>query len=112
MVSLEYSSYFKKELKRLFKKYKSLQEDVIVLRKSLMENPQQGTDLGKGYRKIRMAISSKGKGKRGGARVITYQIEQKGDDYRICLLMIYDKSEISSVSDRFLSELANSISQK
>ena len=33
---------------------------------SLQSNPLQGVDLGKGLRKIRMSIASKGKGKSGG----------------------------------------------
>ena len=33
-----------------------------------------GTDLGRGVRKIRMAIGSKGKGKSGGARVLTLTV--------------------------------------
>ena len=34
----------------------------------------QGDELSPGIRKIRLAIVSKGKGKSGGARVITYTI--------------------------------------
>ena len=37
----------------------------------LEQNPLLGTDLGDGLRKVRMKITSKGKGKSGGARVIT-----------------------------------------
>lgn len=63
---------FDKEFKRLCKKYSSLKADLSALGKSLSENPDQGTSLGKGVRKVRMAIASKGKGKSHGARVITY----------------------------------------
>jgi len=38
---------------------------------SLEENPIQGEALGKDCYKIRMAITSKGRGKSGGSRVIT-----------------------------------------
>ena len=33
-----------------------------------------GKDLGNGVRKIRMAVKSKGKGKSGGMRVITFNV--------------------------------------
>lgn len=72
---------------------------------SLRENPIQGVDLGYGLRKLRMAISSKGKGKSGGARVITHTFiweELKGV---IKLLAIYDKSEYDSITDSELREL-------
>lgn len=62
---------FEKALKKLSKKYKSLKNDFKELYNQLLENPYQGTELFPGVRKIRMAITSKGKGKSGGARVIT-----------------------------------------
>ena len=61
---------FEKEAKRLGKRYPSLKADIISLGKDILDNPQLGTSLGGGLRKIRMAISSKGQGKSGGARVI------------------------------------------
>lgn len=59
---------FEKDFKFLFKKYPSLIKDIQSLRESLLENPQQGTPLGKNLYKIRMPIASKGQGKRGGPR--------------------------------------------
>ena len=47
-------------------------EDYNVLLQELKQNPQAGIDLGGGLRKIRMKINSKGKGKSGGARVISF----------------------------------------
>lgn len=61
---------FEKELKRLGKRYVSIVDDYANLLEELYANPQLGTDLGGGLRKIRMAITSKGRGKSGGARVI------------------------------------------
>ena len=52
-----------------------------------------------------MAIVSKGKGKSGGARGITYNLYQEGDSIIIDLLTIYDKGEISNISDEFISFL-------
>ena len=62
---------FKREIKKLAKKYPSLKNDFAQLLESLQEEPAQGTPLGNNCYKIRMAISSKGKGKSGGSRVIT-----------------------------------------
>ena len=71
----------------------------------MIEDPFQGNSLGKGVRKVRMAIEAKGKGKSGGARVITYNLEQDGDTIIIDLLTIYDKGEISNISDNFIKYL-------
>ena len=65
--------------------------------KSLKEDPYQGDDLGNGVRKVRMAIASKGKGKSGGARVITLNILIDEANMEINLLLIYDKQ----VADNF-----------
>lgn len=90
---------FDKELKRLAKCYKSLKEDIIHLAKDLLNNPTQGVDLGGGVRKVRMAITSKGKGKSGGARVITLLITHSDTESEIGLHYIYDKSERESLTD-------------
>ena len=68
------SKSFNKELKRLGKRYASLADDYETLLHDLKQNPTLGTDLGRGLRKVRMRISSKGKGKSGGARVITFTV--------------------------------------
>ena len=65
---------FDKDLKKLSKKYKSLKEDFKALKEELKENPLLGTDLGDGFKKIRLNITSKGQGKRGGGRVITHEV--------------------------------------
>lgn len=96
---------FKKELKRLGKHYKSLKEDYAGLLNSLQANPFLGTDLGKGLRKIRIAITSKGKGKRGGARVITLTALVATDEADVLLLTIYDKSERENISNQELEEI-------
>ena len=68
---------FEKEVKRLAKRYPSLKSDIKALRDEILANPTAGTDLGGGLRKIRMRIASKGKGKSGGARVITFTKKRK-----------------------------------
>lgn len=89
--------HFERELKALAKRYKSMKQDFRTLTDSLKENPFQGTDLGNGLRKIRMAVKSKGKGKSAGARVITYTVLADEATGEVWLLEIYDKSEHSSV---------------
>ena len=67
------------------------------LNDELLENPFIGQSLGDGCYKIRVAIKSKGKGKSGGARLITHvHIECE----TIYLLSIYDKSERENISDK------------
>ncbi len=94
---------FEKELKRLAKKHASLKVEYIQLIESLKENPvQRYSPLGNECFKIRIGISSKGKGKSGGARVITYvQIVQT----TVYLLTIFDKSEKENIPDKELQEL-------
>lgn len=99
-------SAFEKQFKKLSKKYPSLKSDLFNLIKELEANPFYGTSLGKDFYKIRLAISSKGKGKSGGARVISCIKIIKNIVY---LAAIYDKSEISSITDNELKLLANQI---
>lgn len=93
---------FDRETKKLAKKYPSLAADIRNLRAELNENPFKGSPLGENTYKVRMAITSKGKGKSGGARVITCI---KIVDDIIHLLTIYDKSDMENISDTYLEEL-------
>lgn len=52
-----------------------------------------------------MAISSKGKGESGGARVITLIMALSVEDTEIGLHYIYDKSERVSISDKELLDI-------
>ena len=97
---------FEKELKRLAKKYPSLKAEYIELVQSLKQEPEQGTTLGNNCYKIRLAIASKGKGKSGGSRVITYvQVLQT----TVYLLTIFDKSEKENIPDKELEALLKEI---
>lgn len=98
---------FERQAHRLAKYYPSFREDYRTLLKELTENPLAGANLGGGIRKVRMAIASKGKGKSGGARVITYaaDIILKEKEGQLILLSVYDKSEQSSISDKEIKRL-------
>lgn len=82
-----------------------MKQDLATFVKELLQNPEIGTDLGNGFRKIRLAITSKGKGKRGGARVITLNLILSADETEIGLFYIYDKSECISITDAELKAL-------
>lgn len=95
--------YFKKLFKKLAKKYPSIKNELQDLINTLQENPSNGIDLGHGIYKIRMAIASKGKGKSGGARVISFLVT---DDQEVYLVHIYDKGELDNLTkDQILALL-------
>lgn len=95
-------SNFDREFKKLSKKYPSIVSDFKILLKTLEDQPFQGSPIGKDCYKIRMAISSKNRGKSGGSRVITCV---KILNNSITLLSIYDKSDQNNISDNHLISL-------
>lgn len=97
---------FKKELKKLAKKYPSIKNDFTAFIKTIELNPKQGISLGNNCYKVRIAIQSKGKGKRGGARIITHFLVDKAT---VFLLSIYDKSSKNNLSKQELIELLKDI---
>ena len=97
---------FDRELKSLVKKHRSIPKDYEKLLDDLEKNPKMGNEILKDCYKIRMAISSKGKGKSGGARVITFVYVVHETIY---LLSIYDKSDTDTISDNELRELIKSL---
>jgi mRNA-degrading endonuclease RelE of RelBE toxin-antitoxin system len=88
---------FDREVKRLHKKYRSLIDDLESFKKELLKNPAQGDDLGDNTRKVRMAITSKNRGKSGGARIITCHVFVDVANMEIYLVTIYDKSERENI---------------
>jgi hypothetical protein len=104
--SIETIPSFKKRFKKLAKKYPSLKSDLEKLALQLQQNPLLGDHLGNNFYKVRMAITSKAKGKSSGARVITHI---KVMDSIIYLVTIFDKSEQSSISSFELNELLKEI---
>ncbi|MEI8204464.1 MAG: type II toxin-antitoxin system RelE/ParE family toxin [Bacteroidota bacterium] len=99
---------FERKLKRLAKKHKSLPADLMPVFDDLAKNPMIGTPIGKNCFKIRIAISSKGKGKSAGARIITYVRFVKNT---VFLLDIFDKSEQVNISDKELKMLIDILAE-
>lgn len=112
-VTVRITKTFKTAVKPLLKKYPSLPKDLQSLEKILIENPKTGTPLGFDSYKIRLKINSKGRGKSGGARVISLvestviALEHKTKDAQtiVSLITIYDKSEVPNISDKELKDL-------
>lgn len=94
-----------REIKRLNKKYRSFKSDLAKLVATLEEQPQQGEPPGKDCYKIRLAIKAKGKGKSGGARVVTHVRVVKET---VVVLFVYDKGESESIPD---DEIKNRIAE-
>ena len=93
---------FDKQAKRLAKKYPSLKKDLNGLIDKLTDEAEQGTALGNGFYKIRLAIASKGKGKSGGAKVVTYV---KVTHNTVYPTSIFDKSKKSTITDEELEQI-------
>jgi mRNA-degrading endonuclease RelE of RelBE toxin-antitoxin system len=115
-VKVKATDNFKSEAKALFKKHRSLIADLEIMEKQLRDNPQMGTSLGNNAFKIRLKITSKGKGKSGGARVITYvetdlivDVEYNEAETVVNLLSIYDKGDMDTISDKELKRLIDNI---
>ena len=97
---------FSRQAKRLKKKFPSLKHELAELEQQLKDNPHSGISLGHNTYKIRIGVKSKGKGKSGGIRVITYVIDSLNNVY---LLAIFDKSEIENIEDNLILHLTKQI---
>jgi len=69
------------------------------LQRSLVANPETGEVMPGtgGFRKMRWADPRRGKGKRGGLRVIYYYLTE---DHQIWMFTIYDKDEVTDLTAR------------
>ncbi|MEZ4884567.1 MAG: hypothetical protein R3E32_07575 [Chitinophagales bacterium] len=107
---------FERAFKKLHRKYRSLLDDFDVLEEKLLTNPHLGTALGNDAYKIRLAVKSKGRGKSGGLRVITYVemeiivLENEEEEHcDVYLLVIYDKSNTESVAKSEILQMIKNI---
>ena len=103
------TSIFDTDYKRFAKKYVNLSSDIQQLEETLVKRPDIGTSLGGGVYKIRVACEAKGKGKSGGFRVITYLVDERADGTDVYLIMMYDKSEESSIKASQLKKIVKKI---
>ena len=88
---------FNKDIKKLFKKYKQLPNDLKLLKDELFKNPKSGIELGNSCYKIRLANSSIPTGKSGGFRIIYYYIDSQNNLY---LMSMYSKNELENIDDK------------
>ncbi len=119
-ITVRITKSFASSAKPLLKKYHSLSKDLLALENELVLTPRLGTPLGYDAYKIRLKISSKRKGKSGGARVITFVETHligvvgkiSSGEVIVNLLTIYDKGEVDNISDKELKELIKTVKAK
>jgi len=112
-VEVRITKSFKKQAKKLLKKYALLSKELYDLQYHLKENRELGTKLASNSFKIRIKVKSKGKDKSDGLRTITYveneiaAITEQYKDNKITvnLISIYDKSKTASISDNEIKNL-------
>ncbi len=105
---------FRREAKKLIKKYPSLKNELSIFKDSLIKKPDQGKLILENVYKMLIAVKSKGKGKSGGLRVITYLIITKKDDERIqvFLLSIYDKYDIENLPEPQINKIISDLQKE
>lgn len=104
-ITVSVTDDFAKEAKRLAKKYPSFKQDYKEFLESIKNNPLQGDEITKNIRKIRMAIKAKGKGKSGGASVITFNVLTDMENGHVVFLLLYDKEDASTVKVNVVKQL-------
>ncbi len=96
---------FDRSLVRLSKKYKSLKTEYLEFVEKVETDGVQGVSLGNGIFKARFAVKSKGKGKSGGLRIISYNYVIVFFESDVVLLVdIYDKNEFSTIDKKILKK--------
>lgn len=107
---------FSRSAKKLIKKYHSLKSELQQLAAELEHTPRKGTKIGDDTYKIRLAVKSKGKGKSGGMRIITYVevevITDQEENTTVYLLSIYDKSDYENIPNKLLKTLVAELQSK
>lgn len=106
---IQTTSYFDAEAKRFGKRYRSFVDDLKSFRDSITEDPFQGTEIMPGIRKVRMSIETKGRGKSGGARVITFTYLVSEESGNVILLLLYDKADASSVKSNVVKKIVKDL---
>ena len=101
---IDFTKEFSKGAKILKKRYKSFLSDLEAFKDGIVKNPFQGVELVPGIRKIRLTIKSKGKGKSGGARIITLTYYVSQEEGKVHFLIIYDKSDADSIDVKVIQK--------
>ena len=117
-VSVRTTASFRVAAKPLLKKYRSLSTDLSQLEKELIKDPKIGMPLGRDAYKIRLKVTSKAKGKSGGAKVISLvettiigvAAVTSEKEIVVNLITIYDKADTDSISDKELNDLIRACS--
>jgi len=102
-VSINFTHHFEIKYKWYKKKFKSLESDLDEFTKDLTKFHSE--DLGNGFHKYRLAVKSKNTGKRGGFRVISFEVLASVDEKMVTLITLYDKGEQSSISKKEISSI-------
>ena len=107
-IQFAYSKFFLKDLTRLRRRYRLIEDDLEALKADMRRDDYRG-DLMPGYAvplyKVRMANRSARRGKRGGFRVIYRQRNLSS----VLFLHIYSKSDKSDVSEGEISRMLNDL---
>jgi mRNA-degrading endonuclease RelE of RelBE toxin-antitoxin system len=100
-MNFETTDLFDRQAKRLSKKYRDFKTDLQHFVQDFDQMHPQSVVIRKNLHKIRLANSSKNKGKRAGYRIYYYlKLEET-----VYLLTIYDKAEISMIDEELLADL-------
>jgi mRNA-degrading endonuclease RelE of RelBE toxin-antitoxin system len=87
---------YEKAFKKLSKKFKTIDKDIDTFLLSVNNKDDLGVELKSNIFKVRIANSSKNKGKSAGYRLLTYVALVKNE---LHLLYIYDKSSIGNLTE-------------
>lgn len=93
---------FNKEVKKLKKRFKNIENDYLNFVNSIKELDDLGVHLGSNIYKVRLANSDKNSGKSSGYRLISYL---KLIDKELYLIYIYDKSDIENISEKEIDKI-------
>lgn len=107
---IEPTSYFQRQTRKLFKKYRKIVEDLDEINQTLTKNPQAGDPI-EGFNnliwKIRMGSSDMQRGKSGGFRII-YLFRDTLSEV-IYLLTIYSKTEQEDIDKQEIMDILKKV---
>ena len=111
MIQVDYGESFKRQLKRLAKRYRHIKQDLAPIIAALEAGGMPGDQVvGTDYTlyKVRAKNSDSNKGKSGGYRIIYYVVT----DTRRILVTIYSKSDQGDIGSSVLNQLLAEINEE